>query len=134
MRCCHLLINSRSMFNIGGGIFYLENHCGKTDLFQVYNKKLLVRIMAMLFCGWVLVPPLTIPISVPIYESVLLLRYELNTLTWTNVIDLSDPTNVLIMNAIDSISIVLVALVAAAYSVAQLEVLTLANLMARTVR
>ena len=91
-------------------------------------------MMAALFCGWVLLPPLGIPIGLSLQDWFLLLRHELKTWTWTDIIDLPDPSTTFAINMVDSISLALADVVAAAYSVILLEVLISGNLMARTVK
>ena len=82
----------------------LEKHCGKPDLLQFYRHKFLVKALAALLSGWVLFPPLAVPMCFSVVNSSFLLRNHLKS--WFDGINLADRSIRFAINALDSVSII----------------------------
>ena len=98
----------------------------------VYKNLLLVKIVAVLFVGWIFLTPVAVSGVIAGINSVALLRYQLEN--WSDVVDLSSHRIYFAVNALDSIGITALSLVTSWCTAIILEILTLANLVARVVR
>lgn len=112
--------------------FASEKYYGKPDLLLVYKNHLLVKILAILFTGWVLFVPPLVAVCANFVKSVVILRYQLKNMT--GIIDVSNPSTQFAVAAFDCGSLVALILVGCWCWAVVLEVLTLSTLMARAVR